>query len=80
MSYTLLLYEGIQIRTHQLYEWRDDGRVAHLLDDQHRHRRLVPGQALGGRILDGPAKREEAEGIFLLSHAFLMATEMETLT
>ena len=38
------------------YEGRDDGGVAHLLDDQHAQGRLVPRQPLRGRILDRPTK------------------------
>ena len=38
-------------------EGRNDGGVAHLLDDEHAQRGLVPGQALGGRVLDRPKNR-----------------------
>ena len=38
----------------QLDEGRDDGSIPHLLDHQHCQWRLVPGQSLGGWVLDGP--------------------------
>ena len=43
----------------QVDERGNDGGVSDFLDHQHREGRLVPGQPLGGRILNCPDQREK---------------------
>ena len=50
----------------ELHEGRQDGGVADLLDDQHGHRRLVPGQTLAGRVLDRPVIGKNMVSVYFL--------------
>ena len=48
-----------------MYERRYDRGVADLLDDEYGHGGLVPGQALGGGVLDRPEKRGKIKDILV---------------
>ena len=47
--------------TYELQEGRDDGGIVNLLDDEHRQRRLVPGQSLGRRVLNRPVEQRSVK-------------------